>query len=155
MLVRIFTDGACSNNPGPGGWAIVVNKKEEHEVYSGGENETTNNKMELLAAYKALCYILKYNVPRASIISDSAYVVNAIQKKWLESWSANNWSTSKGEPVKNAELWKGIEKALNAVTKRGLDVQFVKVKGHSGNMFNELADEHARMEVEKIKERVG
>lgn len=154
MKLRIFTDGACSGNPGPGGWAAIFNFLDCTKKLSGYEIETTNNRMELLAVVKSLkkvadikAELLKDGYDEIEIHSDSAYVVNAVNKEWILNWKKNNWKTSKGEDVKNSELWKRLDVLLNM----DLRISFVKVKGHNGNMFNEMADEEARLNSEKAK----
>ena len=152
MKIRVFTDGACSGNPGPGGWAFCILLDECHKIFSGGEKNTTNNRMELKAAVKAIkeaAKIKKCNL--IEIISDSAYVVNAIQKNWIEQWQKNKWKTSNKEDVKNKDLWLELLEAFDECKKLNIDVEFNKVKGHSGNYLNELVDKVAKEEVEKIK----
>lgn len=151
MITRIFTDGACSGNPGPGGWAAVFNGEESYEVISGYELCTTNNRMELIAVANALENALERGYDkrgRIEIHSDSAYVVNALTKGWLIKWKNNNWLTVKHEKVKNKDLWKRL---LTYVGRSKNKVSFVKVKGHSGNTFNEIADRHATEEVAKAQ----
>lgn len=155
MKLRIFTDGACSGNPGPGGWAALFTLPKENEMFSGNEKETTNNRMELLAVVKALGHALVLgNYEEVEIHSDSAYVVNAIAKHWIDSWKMNGWKTIKGEQVKNNELWNTLAHQLEVARKESIKVTFVKVKGHSGNLFNEMVDERARNEALKAKKKV-
>lgn len=153
MLLRIFTDGACSSNPGPGGWAAIVNLKEECKVLRGNKQDTTNNCMELMAAKEAVKYFLQntdeHECDSVRIMSDSAYVVNAINKGWLKKWSKNGWKTSGDKDVANKELWKEMFMLLESDKLH--KIKFVKVKGHVGDTFNELADKVAKEEVEKIK----
>ena len=153
MLLRIFTDGACSSNPGPGGWAAIINLKEETKILSGNKLDTTNNYMELMAAKEAVKYFIRkedeHQCDNVRIMSDSAYVVNAINKGWLKKWSKNGWKTKDGNDIANKELWKELHNLLEK-DKCG-KIKFVKVKGHSGDTFNELADKVAKEEVEKIK----
>lgn len=131
-VVEIFTDGACRGNPGPGGWGAVLRYgKHEKELY-GSERETTNNRMELMAAIRAL-ESLKRPVD-VHIHTDSTYVRNGITK-WVHGWQRNGWQTSAKTPVKNADLWR----RLVAATDRH-DVQWFWVKGHAGNPGNERAD---------------
>lgn len=152
MKLRIYTDGACSGNPGPGGWAMVFNKADSCQTYSGYELETTNNRMELMAVVEALKQIRKeedeLNVQgydEVELYSDSAYVVNAINGHWIDNWKANGWKTKRGENVKNVDLWKELDATLLK------SVKFIKVKGHSGNTFNELVDKLARDESVKAQ----
>lgn len=154
MKVRIFTDGACSGNPGPGGWAAIFNYKDKTRILSGGEIETTNNKMELLAVVNSLKRIIQSKSETGfEIYSDSAYVVNAINDNWIKSWIKNGWKNSKNEEVKNQELWKKLLGYLNYAKANDLKIEFVKVKGHDGNTFNEMADKIAKEEVLKIQRR--
>lgn len=152
--LRIFTDGACSGNPGPGGWAIVVNRSEECVVMSGGDKETTNNRMELTAAINAVDYVLKNELlskecTEVEIISDSAYVVNAINKAWLHAWKMSGWKTAGKTDVANKDLWQIMYEKFNMCKGK---VKFVKVKGHSGNSFNEMADKEARKACRKMQD---
>lgn len=148
MKVKIFTDGACSENPGPGGWAVVFNLETEIKIVSGFELETTNNRMELLAVRNALILAIRKGFEEIEINSDSSYVINAINNNWLMVWVNKGWKNAKGENVKNRDLW---EKILELIKTEGIKVKFLKVKGHSGNMFNELADRRAKEEVLKAK----
>jgi len=135
--VIIYTDGACSGNPGPGGWGTILMFKEKKKEISGGLPDTTNNIMEITAVIEGL-KLLKYPC-KVSVYSDSAYVVNAFDKGWINNWIKNGWKTSGKDPVKNKELWQ----ELYELTKIH-DVKFVKVKGHSDNEFNNRCDELAR-----------
>lgn len=141
--VIIYTDGACSGNPGPGGWGVVLMYKENKKEISGGKQNTTNNVMELTAVIEGL-KLLKYPC-EVDLYSDSAYVVNAFKQGWIYNWIKNNWKTSGKEPVKNQELWK----ELYALTKTH-KVNFIKVKGHSDNEYNNRCDELARNAIDKI-----
>lgn len=156
MTLRIFTDGACSGNPGVGGWASLYAFSNHMETISGGEVTTTNNKMELLAVVKSLeMFIDKFYNPSIKSIevnSDSAYVVNSINQNWLDLWKKNGWKTTNGKgSVKNHDLWVRLLKVLSDLEWLSIKVTFVKVKGHSGNELNELVDGMARKEVEKLK----
>ena len=136
-----YTDGACSGNPGPGGWGVLLQAKDGDTVVkerelSGGEAETTNNRMELLAAISALETLAK---PSAiTIFTDSAYVKNGVTS-WIHGWKKNGWKTSNRKPVKNVELWKRLDAA-----RARHDVTWEWVKGHAGHPENERADELAR-----------
>lgn len=141
--VTIYTDGACSGNPGPGGYAAILMYNGIEKEISGGEANTTNNKMEILAVLRAL-EMLKEPC-NVTIYSDSAYVVNAIEKGWLNSWKNNNWIKSDKKKVKNIELWEEMLKLLDMH-----DIKFVKVKGHSDNEYNNRCDKLAVLEREKI-----
>lgn len=141
--VTIYTDGACSGNPGAGGWCAILNYNGREKVISGGETSTTNNKMELLAIISGL-EILKESC-NVTIYSDSAYCINAFNEGWIDSWVANGWKNSNKKEVKNADLWKRLLSLLNVH-----DVKFVKVKGHSDNENNNRCDELARAEIKKL-----
>ncbi len=141
--VIIYTDGACSGNPGPGGWGAILMYKDNKKEISGGKKNTTNNEMELTAVIEGL-KLLKYPC-EVEVYSDSAYVVNAFLQKWIDNWIKNNWKTSNKEPVKNQELWK----ELYELTKTH-KVKFIKVKGHSDNEFNNRCDELARNAITNI-----
>ena len=141
--VIIYTDGACSGNPGPGGWAAVLMYKENKKEISGAIKNTTNNIMELTAVVEAL-KTLKFPC-KVDLYSDSSYVINAFEKKWIFGWMKNNWKTSSKEPVKNKEIWQELYD-LTKVDK----VNFFKVKGHSDNVWNNRCDELAREAIKNI-----
>jgi ribonuclease HI len=136
-----YTDGACSGNPGPGGWGVLLRAKEgdtivkEREL-SGGEPETTNNRMELLAAINALEVLAKPS--QITVITDSAYVKNGVTG-WIHGWKRNGWKTAAKKPVKNVELWQRLD---NAQSRHNVTWEWVK--GHAGHPENERADELAR-----------
>ena len=131
--VTIYTDGACSKNPGPGGYGAILMYKQNKIEISGREDNTTNNKMEMMAAIVAL---EKLKEPcKVTLYSDSAYLVNAINQGWLNKWKINNWKTTSKEPVKNIDLWTRLDKLLNMH-----EVKFIKVKGHADNEFNNRCD---------------
>lgn len=135
--VIIYTDGACSGNPGPGGWGSILMYKGNKKEISGGLKNTTNNVMELTAVLEALKQ-LKFPC-EVEVYSDSAYVVNAFNQKWIYGWIKNNWKNSSKEPVKNKELWQ----ELYELTKIH-NITFIKVKGHADNEYNNRCDELAR-----------
>lgn len=141
-----YTDGACSNNGnnGTGGWAYVEVVRCDcgirTNIVSGNKQNTTNNEMELTAVYMALVKSLRTKTKRVTIYSDSAYVVNAIEKEWLLNWESNGWQTKEGKPIKNKHIW---EKMYKLIYEKGLIVKFVKVKGHDNDVLNQLADEAA------------
>lgn len=140
--VTIYTDGACSGNPGAGGWGAILMHGEKRKEISGFERETTNNRMELTAVIRALEMLKgKCNV---ELYSDSAYVVNAINNGWLDNWKSNGWVGSDKKQVKNIELWKELDNLLSVY-----DVTFIKVKGHADNEFNNRCDELATGEIAK------
>ena len=141
--VVIYTDGACSGNPGPGGWAAVLMYKDNKKEISGGQKDTTNNVMELTAVIEGL-KLLKYPC-EVDLYSDSAYVVNSFLEVWIYNWVKNNWKTASKEPVKNKELW---EELYNLTKKH--KVNFIKVKGHSDNEYNNRCDELARNAIKDI-----
>ena len=135
--VTIYTDGACSGNPGPGGWGAMLMYKGNKKEISGGKQNTTNNVMELTAVIEGL-KLLKFPC-KVKVYSDSAYVVNAFIQKWIYGWIKNGWKNSSKEPVKNKELWQ----ELYELTKTH-EVEFIKVKGHADNEYNNRCDELAR-----------
>ena len=143
-----YTDGACSGNPGPGGWGVLLVAKNGDKVLkerelNGGEAETTNNRMELLAAIEALEVLDR---PSAiTIVTDSAYVKNGITS-WLANWKANGWRTAGKKPVKNEDLWRRLDEAQHRH-----EVMWEWVKGHAGHPENERADELARAGMEPFK----
>ena len=141
--VIIYTDGACSGNPGPGGWGSILMYKDNIKEISGNEKLTTNNIMEITAVIEAL-KILKEPC-NIEIYSDSAYVVNAFQRDWITKWKNNNWINSSKEQVKNKELWQ----ELYSLTKIHV-VKFYKVKGHADNKFNNRCDELAREAISRL-----
>ena len=135
--VTIYTDGACSGNPGPGGWGAILMYKDTKKEISGGEKNTTNNIMELTAVIEAL-KLLKFPC-KVNLYSDSAYVVNAFLQNWVVNWQKNNWKTADKKDVKNKELWQELISLTNTH-----DVTFIKVKGHADNEYNNRCDELAR-----------
>lgn len=149
MKVRIYTDGACSENPGPGGWASIWVSDNKIKVKSGCNPNTTNNQMELLAVIVSLRRIVTNHCKGDTyeVYSDSAYVVNSINNNWIYRWRLNNWKTSKGDDVKNRELWEECINLLSTIKSSGVKLTFMKVKGHSGDTLNEYADEIAKKEV--------
>lgn len=134
--IDIYTDGACSGNPGPGGWGVVLIYQENKKELSGYQPETTNNRMELFAAIQGLS-ALKESCA-VNLYSDSSYLVNAFEKHWIEKWQQNGWKTSTKSPVENQDLWK-----LLLIHVRKHQVRFIKVKGHSDNQYNNRCDEMA------------
>ena len=141
--ITIYTDGACSGNPGPGGWGAILMCGDTKKEISGGLDNTTNNVMELTAVIESLKMLKR--PCRVDLYSDSAYVVNAFLQKWIYGWIKKNWKTAGNDPVKNKELWQ----ELYGLTKIH-DVTFHKVKGHADNEFNNRCDELARMERDKF-----
>lgn len=141
--VTLYTDGACSGNPGPGGWGVVLLYGEHRKELSGGERETTNNRMELTAVIEGL-RALKIGC-HVDIYSDSAYTVNAFLQGWVRGWERGNWKKADGKPVLNADLWQN----LLALT-REHEVVFHKVKGHADNELNNRCDELARAAIRSL-----
>lgn len=141
--IIIYTDGACSGNPGPGGWGAILMFKDYKKEISGGQKNTTNNIMELTAVIEAL-KLVKFPC-KIKIYSDSAYVVNAFLQGWIYNWLKKGWKTSDGNPVKNRELWEN----LYQFTKTH-EIEFIKVKGHSDNQYNNRCDELAREAISNL-----
>lgn len=137
--VEIFTDGACSGNPGPGGWGALLRAKGKERELFGGAGETTNNRMELTAAIEALRALRRPSV--VTLFTDSRYVMDGIQK-WLPSWKARGWRTADNKPVKNEDLWRDLE--AETLKHR---VTFVWVRGHAGHPENERVDALARQAI--------
>ena len=134
--ISIYTDGACSGNPGPGGWGVVLLSGDQQKSLQGGEPQTTNNRMEMMAAIKGLEAL---NRPcDIKLYSDSAYLVNAFNQGWLKNWQRNGWKTSKKEPVVNQDLWLRLLEL--AATHQ---ITWIKVKGHSDNEHNNHCDKLA------------
>ena len=155
MKVRIFTDGACSENPGPGGWAAAFNSDSKCSTISGNEKMTTNNRMELMAVIQAYSKVLskaQRDDIEFELYSDSAYVVNSINNGWVDKWQRNNWKTTKNDDVKNRDLWEKLAFLRNRARSLGIYIKIIKIKGHAGNTFNELADKLAKEESMKAKE---
>lgn len=136
-VVEIYTDGACSGNPGPGGWAAVLRYQGNQKEISGGEARTTNQRMEIMAVYQALAHLKRPS--EVIVYSDSAYVVNCFKQKWYVGWQKRGWVNSKGDPVANRDLWEAL---LQEVGRHR--VRFDKVKGHAGVDLNERCDQLAR-----------
>ncbi|HSF64013.1 MAG TPA: ribonuclease HI [Paracoccaceae bacterium] len=150
--VYAFTDGACSGNPGPGGWGVLLQAREGEAVVkertlSGGERDTTNNRMELMAAIMALESLTRG--AQVVIVTDSAYVKNGVTG-WIHGWKRNGWRTSDGKPVKNVELWQRLD--LAQARHR---VEWRWIKGHAGHAENERADELARAGMAPFKPARG
>jgi len=136
QFVKIFTDGACSGNPGPGGWGVVLQYGTSEKELHGGEPWTTNNRMELMAAIKALEALTRST--RVTLYTDSVYLRDGITK-WIETWQQNGWRTASKNPVKNVDLWQRL-----LVATEPHRVEWVWVKGHAGHPENERADALAR-----------
>ncbi|HHT65791.1 MAG: ribonuclease HI [Caldicoprobacterales bacterium] len=142
--VEIYTDGACSGNPGPGGWGAILSYMDTEKEISGCEASTTNNRMELTGIIKALealnqpCYV--------KIYTDSAYVYNAFTQGWIETWQKNNWINSRKDPVENQDLWKALLRLIDSH-----QIEWNKVKGHSDNEKNNRCDALARSAIKQLK----
>lgn len=134
--IEIYTDGACSRNPGPGGWAAILFYGDHIKELSGGDEHTTNQRMELTAAMEGLKALKE--PCKVKLYSDSAYLVNCFQQNWYKNWIKNGWKNSKGKAVENQELWKSLLQLTEMH-----QVEFVKVKGHADNKWNNRCDELA------------
>ncbi|MGI6487313.1 MAG: ribonuclease HI [Syntrophomonadaceae bacterium] len=143
-VITIYTDGACSGNPGPGGWGAVLLYGEHRKEIWGGEPATTNQRMELMAVIQAL-KALKVEKWAVEVYSDSAYVVNAFKQRWIDKWQKNGWKNSKNEPVANQDLW---QKLLWLCRKNKVTLK--KVAGHSGDELNERCDYLARQAIKEL-----
>ncbi|HCQ70735.1 MAG TPA: ribonuclease HI [Rhodospirillaceae bacterium] len=135
-VVEIYTDGACSGNPGPGGWGVLLRYGAHEKELCGGEPETTNNRMEMMAVIQALSALKKRST--VHLYTDSKYVMDGINQ-WMDGWKARGWKTASKKPVKNQDLWQEIDSRL-----QDHHVTFFWVKGHAGHPENERADELAR-----------
>ena len=142
-LVRIYTDGACRGNPGPGGWGAVLFHGDKVKKLHGGEAETTNNRMELTAVIKAL-ECLKGNKWPLEITSDSKYVLHGITE-WIEGWKKRGWRSASKKPVLNVDLWKQLDVLVQAH-----EINWHWVKGHSGHPENEMADQLANLGIDEL-----
>ena len=140
--IIIYTDGACSGNPGKGGWGAILMFKEHEKKISGGLKETTNNQMEIRAVIESLKIIKKSS--QIIIYTDSKYVMDGITK-WINGWKKNGWRTADRKPVKNSELWQELDQEVNRH-----NIEWRWVKGHSGDKYNDIADELARNGISKI-----
>ena len=145
--VEIFTDGACSGNPGPGGWGAILRSGTHEKEIWGGEPQTTNNRMELLAVIRALDLLKRPVVAR--VHTDSQYVQKGISE-WIHGWKARGWKTASREPVKNADLWRELDAAASRHK-----VSWIWVRGHAGHVENERADALARRGVDAVRARGG
>ena len=140
--VTIYTDGACSGNPGPGGWGAMLMYKDKTLEISGYEAHTTNNRMELLAPIQALSRLRE--PCEVSVYSDSAYLVNAFRQNWLVNWQRHNWLKSDKKPVENQDLWKELLRLCETH-----NIHWIKVKGHADNPYNNRCDELATGEIKQ------
>lgn len=142
--VEIFTDGACSGNPGPGGYGVILRYKGKEKELSGGDYNTTNNRMELMGVIVGLSELNRRC--KVMLYTDSRYIVDAINKGWLENWKKNNWTRAKSKPVLNDDLWKQLDILISKH-----DVKFNWVKGHASHPENERCDRLAVAAAEKFK----
>ena len=142
--ITIYTDGACSGNPGPGGWAALLMYKSHRKQLTGGALHTTNNRMELTAALEALRHLKK--PCQVQLHTDSAYLANAFNRHWLDVWQRSGWKTAGKKPVENKDLW---EPLLQESTRHR--ITWIKVKGHADNKFNNLVDEAAVAAMKEYK----
>ena len=141
-MITIYTDGACSGNPGIGGWGVVIFESNKEDIFlNGGNDNTTNNRMELTAAIEALKYF--EDKQTITLITDSKYVKDGIQS-WIQNWKKNGWKTAAKKPVKNKELWIELDQLISRHT-----ISWEWVKGHDGNVYNEKADYLARRYIEE------
>lgn len=143
-IVEIYTDGACSGNPGPGGWGAVLRYGAVEKELSGGENPTTNNRMEMMAVIAALESLKRPSCVR--LTTDSQYVKNGLTA-WISKWKKNGWKTADRKPVKNVDLWQRLDEAM-----RPHDIKFFWVRGHNGHPENERAD---KLATEAVRHRVS
>ncbi len=143
--VTIYTDGACSHNPGPGGWGCVLIYKKHRKEASGYADNTTNNRMELTAAIEALRLLKRSCI--VDLYTDSAYLCNAFEKGWLEKWRTNGWKTANRHEVENKDLWEQIDALCITHV-----IRFHKVKGHSDNVENNRCDKLARDAIKELRE---
>ncbi|MEL7566442.1 MAG: ribonuclease HI [Dehalobacterium sp.] len=140
--ITVYTDGACSKNPGPGGWGAILMYGEHKKEISGFVPVTTNQRMELTAVIEGLKQLKE--ACKVKVYSDSAYLINAFNQRWLDNWQRNGWKNAKKDPVENQDLWKELLK----LTQRH-QVSWIKVKGHADNIYNNRCDELARDEIGK------
>ncbi len=141
-MIEAFTDGACRGNPGPGGWGVLLRFNDHEKRLCGGEKETTNNRMELMAVIQALESLNRDC--KVKVTSDSQYVLKGINE-WMENWKKRGWKTAAKKPVKNVDLWQRLDKA-----REDHNVEWVWVKGHSGHIENEIADELANQGIDEL-----
>ena len=140
-MIEIYTDGACSGNPGPGGWGALILEGEARRELNGGEKETTNNRMELIAAIEGLK--AAGPAPTIRLYTDSQYVKNGITS-WIAGWKKNGWRTAARKPVKNQDLWMALDAIVEDAAQEGRAIEWRWVKGHAGDPGNERADALAR-----------
>lgn len=152
---HIFTDGACSGNPGPGGWAFAVYCTEGYKLHeqNGGENDTTNNRMELTAMIKAFEFMhATGNHLYYQFYTDSAYIFNCFRMEWYIGWEKNGWKNAKKQPVANQDLWEQLIKLYRDASSASFVFDIIKVEGHSTNEYNNYVDKMAVQACQRIKE---
>ncbi len=143
--VSIYTDGACKGNPGPGGWGVYLRYKDIEKAFCGGEPATTNNRMELMAAIQAL-EVLNQSC-QIRLHTDSKYVLQGITE-WMANWKKRSWKTAANQPVKNVELWQRLDQAIQRH-----NIEWIWIKGHSGEPGNERADQLANQGIDQLRTR--
>ena len=141
-IIKIYTDGACRGNPGPGGWGVLILKDNEEIKLNGGQNDTTNNQMELTAVIKALDFFSESS--ELEIFTDSKYVMDGITE-YIKKWKVNGWKTASKKPVKNSDLWKQLDDLSTHHS-----IKWNWVKGHSGHRENDIADELANLGIDNL-----
>lgn len=141
--IILYTDGACSGNPGPGGWAALLMHGDYEKMLSGADPNTTNNRMEMMAVIEGLKALQKPCLVR--VHSDSAYIINAFTQGWIDNWIRRGWKKADKKPVENQDLWRDMMQAMERHT-----VEWVKVKGHSDDVLNQRVDEQAVMESKRV-----
>ncbi|MDR9387444.1 MAG: ribonuclease HI [Balneolaceae bacterium] len=141
--IILYTDGACSGNPGPGGWAALLMHGDHEKMLSGSDPNTTNNRMEMMAVIEGLRALQKPCLVR--VHSDSAYIINAFTQGWIDNWVRRGWKKADKKPVENQDLWRDMIQAMEQHT-----VEWVKVKGHSDDVLNQRVDEQAVIESKRV-----
>lgn len=141
-VIEAYTDGACRGNPGPGGWGVLLRFNDHEKRFFGGEAETTNNRMELMAVIQALESLNRQC--KVKVTSDSQYVLKGITE-WMENWKKRGWKTAAKKPVKNIDLWKRLDTAQESHK-----IEWAWIKGHSGHAENEIADELANQAIDEL-----
>lgn len=137
--IELITDGSCIGNPGPGGWAALIRTSEGEKLLTGGDSDTTNNRMEMLAVIEGMKAIAASEPCKIKIVSDSKYVIDAFEKKWIQGWIAKDWRNAAKKPVKNKDLWLEMIALLSPH-----QIQWEWVKGHNGHTDNEIVDTAAQ-----------
>lgn len=141
-VIEAFTDGACRGNPGPGGWGVLLRFNDHEKRLCGGEAESTNNRMELMAVIQALESLNREC--KVKVTSDSQYVLKGISE-WMVNWKKRGWKTAAKKPVKNVDLWQRLDKA-----QENHDIEWAWIKGHSGHIENDIADELANQGIDEL-----